>query len=128
VGKYLDAQKRGETLISIGEINGNAVVGNGGTQSNVIHNIGIQPEAMTGFVRQLLAAGYGGSNRTRRSSANSDCGALEDVERELQRTGPDSERTRGAFGRFVKGMIDAGPQAVTQLLLMIAQRYAGPSS
>jgi hypothetical protein len=126
VAKYLDSQKRGETLISIGEIHGPAVVGNHGTQNNVTHNVGIQSEAMTGFVRDLLAAlpslQLGPDHTTRAQEA------LEEVNREVQRTGPDSERARGAFGRFVKGMIDAGPQAVTQLLLMIAQKYAGPSS
>jgi hypothetical protein len=126
VAQYLDAQKRGETLISIGQINGPAVVGNHGTQSNVTHNTGIQPEAMTRFVRDLLAAlpslQLGPDHAARAQQA------LEDVKREVQRAGPDSERARGAFSRFVKGMIDAGPQALTQLMLMIAQRYLGPGS
>jgi hypothetical protein len=35
---------------------------------------------------------------------------------------------RGAFGRFVERMIDAGPEAVTQLMLMFARGYIGPGS
>jgi hypothetical protein len=120
VAGYLDAQKRGETLINIGEINGNTVVGDHANQSNVTHNMGIQPEVLVGFVREIL--GTLPDLQLDPGRAAGARAALEEVEREAQQAGADSEGARQAFGRFVRGMIDAGPQAVTQLMLMIAQR------
>ena len=121
VARYLEAQTHGASSINIGAFHGSAVFGDYATQ-----NVGTTPEAMVGFVRELLRALPSLQlEPVQRAKAEA---ALEEVEREARHAQPDPERVRGAFSRFVQGLIDAAPQAVTRLMLMFARGYIGPHS
>jgi hypothetical protein len=124
ISHYLKAQRRGGTSISIGTINshGGAV----GIGDHVNQSVGIEPAAMAGFVQALIGALPDLQlDPAQRAWAQA---SLEEVQREVERADPDPERATGAFRRFVQGLIDAGPQALTQLMLMFARGYIGPDS
>jgi hypothetical protein len=121
VAKYRDAQRRGGTSIKIDRFTGNFATGDHATQHH-----GVQPAAMAGFVGELMVAlktlDIEPADRIRAEAA------LAEVQREVERSDPDTERVHGAFGRFVQGLANAAPKAITELMLMFARGYMGPTS
>lgn len=123
VAVYLKDRKRRGTSISIGSINSTGPVGVG---DSVTQNVGVEPAAMAGFVQALLGA-LPSLQLEPIQEARAQA-ALEEVGREIQGGNPDADRVRGALSRFVQGLIDAGPQALVQLMLMFARGFVGPGA
>jgi hypothetical protein len=123
VAVYLKDRKRRGTSINIGSITSTGPVGVG---DSVTQNVGVEPAAMAGFVQALLGA-LPNLQLEPIQEARAQA-ALEEVGREIQGGNPDADRVRGALSRFVQGLIDAGPQALVQLMLMFARGFVGPGA
>ncbi|WP_328459544.1 hypothetical protein OHA21_27380 [Actinoplanes sp. NBC_00393] len=123
VTEYVKEQNRRGSRINIGTIHGPVGIGD---NNSISQTMGVDPRAMAAFVQSLLSA-LPDLRLEAGQQARAEA-ALQEVQREVERIDPDPERVQGAFARFAKGMVEAGPKAMTELMLMFARGYLGPGS